>query len=51
MIEGCASGWPVTGQAHKLRRFCEQSEEDEVPGKEERYRLPLLMNGKFTTAL
>jgi len=38
MIEGCASGWPVTGQAHNLGRFGEQSEEDEVSGKGERYK-------------
>jgi hypothetical protein len=38
MIEECASVWPVTGQAHKLGRFGEQSEDDEVPGKEEQYK-------------
>ena len=38
MIEGCASGWPVTGQAHRLGRLGEQSEEGEIPGKEERYK-------------
>jgi len=38
MIEGCVSGWLVTGQAHKLRSFGEHSEQGEVPGKEERYK-------------
>jgi len=41
MIEGCASGWPVRGQAHKLGRFGEQSEEDEVPVKKNNTETPL----------